>query len=81
MPQVQLDSISDLQNAKKFIPLAVGINRTAIDNCNIRWCSVRYVGLSFASKVLANAVQPAMYVSLLLFDVTLIYNSTNLWVL
>ena len=51
MAQVQLDSISDVQNAKKFIPLAIGINRTATDNCDIRWCSVRYVGLSFASKV------------------------------
>ena len=35
MAQVQLDSISDVQNAKKFIPLAIGINCTAIDNCNI----------------------------------------------
>ena len=60
MAQVQLDSISDVQNPNKFVPLAIGINRTAIDNCDIRWCSVRYVGLSFASKVLANAVQPAM---------------------
>ena len=51
MPQVQLDSISDLQNAKKFTPLAIVINCTAIDNCDIHWCSVRYVGLSFASKV------------------------------
>ena len=60
MAQVQLDSISDVQNSKKFIPLAIGINRTAIDNCDIHRCSVHYVGLSFASKVLANAVQPAM---------------------
>ena len=60
MAQVQLDSTSDIKNAKKFIPLAIGINRTAIDNCDTHWCSVRYVGLSFASKVLANAVQPAM---------------------
>ena len=60
MAQLQLDSISDVQNPNKFVPLAIGINRTAIDNCDIRWCSVRYVGLSFASKVLANAVQPAM---------------------
>ena len=48
MAQVQLDSISDVQNAKKFIPLAIGINRTAIDNCDIHWCSVRYVGLSLS---------------------------------
>ena len=40
-----------VQNAKKFIPLAIGINRTAIYNCDIHWCSVRYVGLSFASKI------------------------------
>ena len=26
MALVQLDSISDVQNAKKFIPLAIGIN-------------------------------------------------------
>ena len=35
MAQVQLDSISDVQNPNKFVPLAIGINRTAIDNCNI----------------------------------------------
>ena len=51
MAQVQLDSTSDIKNAKKFIPLAIGINRTAIDSCDTHWCSVRYVGLSFASKV------------------------------
>ena len=51
MAQVQLDSISDVQNTNKFVPLTIGINCTAIDNCDIHWCSVRYVGLSFASKV------------------------------
>ena len=50
MAQVQLDGISDVQNAKKYFPLALGVNRTANDNYDIHWCFVHYVGLSFVPK-------------------------------
>ena len=62
MAQVQLDGISDVQNAKKYFPLALGVNGTANDNYDIHWCFVHYVGLSLCLRLKSSkSAQLAMY--------------------